>query len=285
MERTALSANVLESRDFRKLWAGQGVSLFGSLITRLVLPFFVIYTLSATPMEVAWVRVAEVVPGMALGLMAGIAADRWLRRRIMIVTDLLRAVLVGLIPLFFLLHQLPLALVLVLVVVLSMAGILFDRAYDAYLPTLVPPEQLLDANAKVAGLSSVAEVTGFGVAGALFEWLGGPLTFSVDMASFIVSAMSLWAIRQPEHAQWAPTDDGPVHTDLSLGVWILWQRPAVAPHRLDGCDKQSVLWVIVCRLFAVRQPRPGTCAGLAGRSLCRGRRRVAPDRGDHQPGR
>ena len=216
-----MSSNVFTNRDFRKLWAGQGVSLFGSLTSRLVLPFFVIYTLSATPMQVAWIRMAEVAPGMVIGLLAGVVVDRWRRRQVMILTDSLRAVLIGLIPLLFILHRLTLSLIIGLVVLLSMAEIVYDSGYDAYLPTLVPPEQLLDANAKLAGMSSVAEVTGFGLAGALFEWLGGALTFSVDALSFVVSALSLWAIRGSE-----PTVV--VHVavaDLTHGIHSLWHHP------------------------------------------------------------
>jgi hypothetical protein len=58
-------------RDLWKLFAGQGASLFGSLISRLALPFLLIYTLSATPMDVAWVWVDEIAPGIMLGLLAG----------------------------------------------------------------------------------------------------------------------------------------------------------------------------------------------------------------------
>lgn len=223
MERTALSSNVFTHRDFRKLWAGQGVSLFGSLTSRLVLPFFVIYTLSATPMQVAWVRVAEVAPGMVIGLLAGVVVDRWRRRQVMILTDSLRAVLIGLIPLLFILHRLTLGLIIALVVLLSIA--VFDSAYDAYLPTLVPPEQLLDANAKLTGMSSVAEVTGFGLAGALFEWLGGALTFSVDALSFVVSALSLWTIRRSEPTVVVPDHAHVALADLTHGIHILWHHP------------------------------------------------------------
>lgn len=204
MERIPLAYHLLADRDFQKLWAGQGISLFGSLTTRLVLPFFIIYTLSATPMQVAWVRIAEVAPGMMVGLFAGVAADRWPRRQIMGMTDIVRAILVGLIPALFFWHHLTLGVIIGLVVLLSVAQMLFDSAYDAYLPTLVPSGQLINANTKLSAMGSVAEVTGFGLAGIMFAWLGGPLAFTVDALSFIVSALTLWAIRRPESRP-APT--------------------------------------------------------------------------------
>jgi MFS-type transporter involved in bile tolerance (Atg22 family) len=124
-------------------------------------------------MQVAWVRVAEIAPGMIVGLSAGVAADQWSRRHIMGLTDTARAVLIGLIPVLFFLHDLTLGIIIGLVVLLSVAEIVFDSSYDAYLPTLVPPGELMNANAKLSAMGSVAEVTGFGVAGVLFEWLGG----------------------------------------------------------------------------------------------------------------
>lgn len=222
-----VSPSIMRHREFRKLWAGQGVSLFGSLISRLVLPFFVIYTLSATPLQVAWIRIAEVLPGIALGLLAGVVADRWRRRHILIVTDGLRAVLIGFIPLLFVLHQLTLGLVIGIAALLSLAEVLFESAYDAYLPTLITPEQLVEANAKLSALSSVAEVTGFGIAGALFEWLGGPLSFVVDMLSFIASAVSLFAIHHNEPPPTSPGSKGDPDRSVKIlhGVYILWKEP------------------------------------------------------------
>ncbi|WP_157782378.1 MFS transporter [Sulfobacillus thermosulfidooxidans] len=212
-------------RDFQKLWVGQGISLFGSLTTRLVLPFFIIYTLSATPMQVAWIRIAEIVPGMMVGLFAGVAADRWPRRQIMGMVDVVRAGLVGLIPTLFFWHCLTLGILIGLVVMLSLAQMLFDSAYDAYLPTLVPADQLITANAKLSAMGSVAEVTGFGLAGFMFAWLGGPLVLTLDALSFIVSALTLWAIRRPESGSTPMIAPERVRVDMRDGLLILWRHP------------------------------------------------------------
>jgi Transmembrane secretion effector len=78
--------------DFLKLWAGQTVSLGGSLVSRVALPFVAILTLDASPGEVVLLRMADLVPGIVIGLFAGVWADRLRRRPLMIWADLGRAV-------------------------------------------------------------------------------------------------------------------------------------------------------------------------------------------------
>nr|MBA2364579.1 MFS transporter [Chloroflexia bacterium] len=79
--------------DFLKLWAGQTVSVFGSLITGFALPLVAILTLQASPFQVALLGVAELAPGMLFGLFAGAWVDRLRRKPLMILADLGRAAL------------------------------------------------------------------------------------------------------------------------------------------------------------------------------------------------
>src|SRR3954454_8287139 len=85
--------------DFLKLWAGQTVSLGGSLVSRVALPLVAILTLDATPGEVALLRIADLLPGILLGLFAGVWVDRLRWRPLMIWSHVGRAVLLGSIPL------------------------------------------------------------------------------------------------------------------------------------------------------------------------------------------
>lgn len=212
-------------RDFFKLLTGQTVSLFGSLISRLALPFLIIYTFSASPMQMAWLRVLELVPCILVGLLAGVMVDRTLRRTLMLVTDLGRALLMGSIPLLFLAHHLSLPVIMVIAGLMSMASMLFDSAYDAYLPTIVPAEQLIDANAKLSAMGSVSEVAGFGIAGVLFNLIGGAFTFSFDAVSFLVSAWSLWTIRSQEPTPHSVPRTEPLIRDLSKGLSTILKNP------------------------------------------------------------
>ena len=77
-------------------------------------------------------------------------------------------------------------------------GALFNAAYPAYVPSLIGVDRVVDGNSKLATSSSLAEIGGPGLAGALVQLVGAPFAILVDAMSFVVSAMSLLLIRAPE---------------------------------------------------------------------------------------
>lgn len=184
--------------DFVRLWAGQTVSVFGSLTTRIALPFTAVVYLDARPFQIALVTAADVIAGICFGLFAGVWVDRLRRRPMMIAADIGRAVIVSSVPaaaVFGTLH------IEQLYVVAFLAGILttfFDVAYQSYLPTLVSADELVEGNSKLAASASVAEFGAFGTAGWLVQLITGPGAMVVDAASFVVSAISIAIIRRPE---------------------------------------------------------------------------------------
>ncbi len=88
-----------QNPDFLKLWTGQTVSVFGTLITRTALPFTAILALEARPFQVAVLGTTDIVAGILAGLFAGVWVDRLRRRPLMVATDILRAALLLTIPL------------------------------------------------------------------------------------------------------------------------------------------------------------------------------------------
>jgi MFS family permease len=193
--------------DFLKLWAGQTVSLGGSLVSRIALPLVAILTLEASPSEVALLRVADLVPGIVIGLFAGVWVDRLRRRPLMIWADVGRAILLGSIPLAALLGLLRLAQLLVVVFVASMFTALFEVAYHAYLPTLLTRDELVEGNSKLEASGAAIEVASFGLSGWLVQALTAPIAVLVDAVSFAVSALCLGAIRRPEPPAHEPATD------------------------------------------------------------------------------
>src|SRR5213594_38798 len=87
--------------DFVKLWAGETISVFGSLIGRTALPFTAILVLDARPYQVAVLIAVDIVPQLAMGLIAGVWVDRLRRRPVMIVADAGRAALLMSIPIAY----------------------------------------------------------------------------------------------------------------------------------------------------------------------------------------
>jgi len=188
--------------DFLKLWVGDTISQFGSQITFLAIPLTAAVLLGATPFEMGLLGTIEMLPFLLISLPAGVWVDRLPRRRILISGDLVRAVALGTIPgVWFMRPELlGMPWLYVVAIVGGTATVFFDAAYQAYLPSLVERDQLIEGNQKLELSRSTAQLTGPGIAGALISFLSAPVTIAVDSVSFLVSAAAVWLIRKPEPA-------------------------------------------------------------------------------------
>ena len=188
--------------DFLKLWVGDTISQFGSQITFLAIPLTAAVLLGATPFEMGLLGTIEMLPFLLISLPAGVWVDRLPRRRILISGDLVRAGALGTIPgVWFMRPELlGMPWLYVVAIVGGTATVFFDAAYQAYLPSLVERDQLIEGNQKLELSRSTAQLTGPGIAGALISFLSAPVTIAVDAVSFLVSAAAVWLIRKPEPA-------------------------------------------------------------------------------------
>jgi len=188
--------------DFLKLWVGDTISQFGSQITFLALPLTAAVLLGATPFEMGLLGTIEFLPFLLISLPAGVWVDRLPRRRLLISGDLVRAVALGTIPAVWFLRSdlLGMPWLYVVAIVGGTATVFFDAAYQAYLPSLVERDQLIEGNQKLELSRSTAQLTGPGIAGAMISFLTAPVTIALDSISFLVSAVAVGLIRKPEPA-------------------------------------------------------------------------------------
>ena len=184
--------------DFLRLWSGQTISVFGSLVGGSALQFTAVIVLDAKPFQMAVLTASTLVPGFFFGLVAGVWVDRLRRRPIMIAADIGRALVLVSVPLAWALDILRIEHLYVVAFLMGTFTFLFDVAYRSYLPTLVERNDLIEANSKLTASSAASEVGGFGVAGWLVQLITGPLTILVDAISFIGSALFLRSIKTPE---------------------------------------------------------------------------------------
>jgi MFS family permease len=184
--------------EFLKLWAGQSVSVFGSLVTGFALPLVAILTLRASPFQVGLLAVAELAPGMLLGLFAGAWVDRLRRKPLMILADLGRAAVLGSVPAAYAFGALEMAQLYGVALCVSVLNVLFDVSYVSYLPSIVGRDHLIEGNSKLEATNSIAEVAGFGLAGIMVQIFTAPWAILVDALTFVVSAASLGLIWTPE---------------------------------------------------------------------------------------
>jgi len=184
--------------DFLKLWIGDTVSQFGSQITALAVPLAAAIVLQATPAEMGILAALETLPFLLVSLPAGAWVDRLRRRPVLISGDLVRAVALLAVPVTAVTGHLSMPVLYAVALVTGTATVFFDVAYQAYLPSLVERDQLVDGNGKLELSRSAAQFAGPGIAGALVGWLTAPVAILFDAISFLFSAVMLWFIRKPE---------------------------------------------------------------------------------------
>ncbi len=196
------SPSVLRNPDFVRLWTAATISQFGTQISLLALPLVAVVLLEASPFEVALLGTVEFLPFILFSLPAGAWVDRLRRRPILILGDLGRAVALATIPAAFVLDVLTIWQLYVVGFIAGTLTVLFDVAYQSYLPALVERDQLVDGNGKLEVSRTLAQTAGPALGGGVIGLVTAPLAILADALSFAVSALFVIAIRKPE-----PTPD------------------------------------------------------------------------------
>jgi predicted MFS family arabinose efflux permease len=185
---------VLRRRDFALLWFGGLVSIAGDWVLHAALPFFV-YARTGSTVATAGMVVAELAPGVLLSSAAGVFADRWSRKRILVVTNLVQAAVVALL---LLVPQNGWLWVVYAVAALQSALASFSQpAEGALLPSLVDDADLVAANALNALNNRLGRLLGAPLGGALLAYLGLEAVVVVDCATFVVAAALVAPIAAP----------------------------------------------------------------------------------------
>lgn len=177
--------------NFVKLWSATTVSVFGDQFTRLALPLLAVETLHASAAQMGILTMAESLPILLFGLLAGVWVDRNRKKLILISADLARGLLLVTIPVATLIGMLHLAQLYVVAFLVGSLAIVFNVAYQSILPQLVQRTQLLDGNSKLEASRSVSVVAGPGFAGLIIQWLSAPLAIVCDGFSYVMSAILL----------------------------------------------------------------------------------------------
>jgi MFS family permease len=178
--------------SFSALWTGQLISLIGDRVHQVALAFLVLRA-TGSPIAVGAVFLVSTLPNLLVGPIAGTLVDRWDHREVMIVSDLLRAGLVLLIPIAAVTN---LVLVFPLVFLVTTISIFFRPAKVAILPRMVDGDDLIAANSSLWIAETFADIGGFALAGLFVALLGSqlPLAFWVDSMTYVASAVLIASI-------------------------------------------------------------------------------------------
>lgn len=193
-----MATSLEHKSDFNRLWFGQTVSTMGDRISRIALPTIAVLTLHGGVLQVGIIGALSSLPFLLFGLFAGVWTDRLAKRTIMIVADVGRMIVMGLVPIAYELHFLSEGLLYAVAAVAGSLSVFFQIAYQSYLPHLAGRQGIAEGQQKLTVTRSGATFVGSALGGFLMQVLGNALAVAVDAASFLASLLGLLAIRHRE---------------------------------------------------------------------------------------
>ena len=214
---------VFRNRSFTRLWLAQLVSTIGDAFTMIAAGIY-IFRLTGSTLQVGLMLIATSVPTMLLGLFAGVFVDRYDRKKIMVLADLSRGVLVFMIPILLPYNVLWLYVIIMLI---SSIGTFFHPAFDSVVPETATDEELTAANSMIAISSFGSTAVGFAAAGFIsnysIEW-----AFYADAVTFFISALFLMGLKVKPIELTEETNARIVVRNLKEGLRDLIWQPAAA---------------------------------------------------------
>jgi len=247
------------NRDFALLWSGQVLSALGSSTSQLAVPLLVL-ALTGSAATAGVVSSVALVAGAAARLPGGALADRWSRRRLMLTSDGARLLVSATFAGAVLTGRASVALVLAAVAVIAVFDAMFSPAEIAAVANVVPAGQLPEAFARNQTRNYLVTLAGPPLGGLLYG-LGRAVPFVVDTVSYLVSLVTVAAIR-------SPLQDPPVGRPTQHLLADI--REGIA-HVLASPFLRAVLVVAALlnlavdgALFTTTLRQQGTSAGLVG---------------------
>jgi MFS family permease len=265
---------VRRNRNYRFTWLGQVVSEIGDHFNNVAVYALVIQTTSSG-LAVSGVLLARALPAVIAGPIAGVVLDRLDRRRIMIASDLVRAVVAAL---FVLTVTHPrLWLLYLLSAVLMFASPFFTAGRAAILPSIASEGELHAANSLTQTTQWATQVVGAIVAGYAVAWFGYSAAFLLNAMSFLLSAGAIQALRRDGGFRAGRVQSGPAlrpWSDYRDGLAYIWRTPLVLGIGLisvgwaAGGGAAQILFVLFAeQVFHRGAQGIGALSGFAGIGL------------------
>jgi MFS family permease len=267
--RKPAAASMWRNRDFRLVWLGATTSDFGSGITQIAYPLLVL-AMTGSPVIAGLVSAARALPYLLFGLPAGALADRWNRKKVMIVCDSCRAVNMATIPLALWLGRLTAAQLVATAFIGGACFVFFDAADQTCLPNIVSAEQLTSAVSAQQMSSSAGTVAAPSLGGGLLTVFSG-LPFIADGLSFLASAICMSAVRTEFRGQPPPEDrTRRLWSDIAEGLRWLWRHSAIRLIGVTACGLQmaisgaSLIIIVSARHAGASSPEIGALFSAVG---------------------
>jgi predicted MFS family arabinose efflux permease len=216
---------LLGNRDYMLLWSGQVVSTLGSTASQVVYPLLIL-AITGSPAAAGISSALHSLPYVLFSLPAGALIDRWNRKRIMILCDIGRALVVFGVVAALWLDVLTLWQIFISAFIEGSLFVFFNIAEVAALPRVVPKAQLPQATAQNEAAFAAAHIAGPSFGTALYQGLGRAAPFLADAISYVVSALTLMLIRSEFRASALPPKRH-LLVEIGEGLRWLWGQPLI----------------------------------------------------------
>ncbi|OQW32808.1 MAG: hypothetical protein A4E19_05485 [Nitrospira sp. SG-bin1] len=193
VDNTSLSVQdrpLLLTRDFGLVWSGQLISQIGDGVSRLALLWFV-YAVTGSPLKTSVIGLLQTIPPILLGPIIGVYVDRLPKKVLLISSDVLRALLIGLIPCLIPVESFTVSVLYVLVLLHAIATAVFGPALTASIPAFVPKPQFTAANALLQSTTSLGIIFGPALSGLGIAAYGSQEVLCLNAATYMISAACL----------------------------------------------------------------------------------------------
>jgi MFS family permease len=185
---------LLLTRDFGLVWSGQLVSQIGDGISKLALLWFV-YAITGSPLKTSVIGLLQTIPPIVLGPIIGVYVDRLPKKWLLVTSDILRALVIGLIPCLVSVESFTVTLLYALVLLHAIATAVFGPALTAAVPAIVPRSQFTAANALLQTTTSLGIIFGPALSGLGIAAYGSQEVLCLNAATYLVSAGCLLVVR------------------------------------------------------------------------------------------
>jgi len=186
--------SIFRNLNFFSIWIGQTISVVGDFLYMIALMWWVLEKTGSTA-AMATVAICSSLPAIILGPFAGTYVDRVDKRRLLILMDLGRGVLITVPGVLYFLNQLQVWHIFVIAAFLSSMSTFFNPALASFLPVIVNKEQLVQANSISQMSSNLSGIIGPALGGALVALFGAGTVMFLDALSFFVSGIAIFLVR------------------------------------------------------------------------------------------
>src|SRR5690625_3010349 len=184
---------VLQNKSFALLWSGQSISFFGLAIYNTCLPFLVFHT-GGDAIELGLANTFFIIPQIVFLLISGVYVDRWPKRRVLIICDMIRGGAVLGITLLIITDTLLLVHIYILTALMGFISTFYRPALRGIIPKIVKKEQIIPANSLRSISQQISEMVGPVIGGMLVAAIGLYIAYGINTVTFLLSALFVFFV-------------------------------------------------------------------------------------------